>query len=360
MGKSSQGGKILVTGSSGHLGANLVRRLLDDGHAVRVLLRRSSDNSAVEGLDVEHAYGDLRDEEAVSQAVKGCQRIYHVAALVSTLLGDDRLKKQIFDSNVLGTRHILNAAQQHDVERVVVTGSFSATGYDRAEPSRPSDESMPFYPFERMMPYEYSKAFVEHECLKAAVRGVDVRIATSCAILGPHDYKPSRMGRALCDFANGKLHAYIKGGFEFVAARDIAAGHVLAMEKGEKGEKYIFATSFLTLPEIMHMWQDITGRRGPRLRLPAPLMGAIAQVVSPILTHLAPNFPQRLTPGAVRILQLQRRADLTKAKTALGYEPTSIRRACEEAYEFFARRGAILAPNPQRIFTSTATAESRP
>ncbi|PSM30733.1 hypothetical protein BVG81_009005 [Haliangium sp. UPWRP_2] len=176
-----------------------------------------------------------------------------------------------------------------------------------------------------------------------------MRVATSCAILGPHDYKPSRMGRALCDFANGKLHAYIDGGFEFVAARDIVEGHVLAMERGSTAQKYIFSTQFTTLPEIMDLWAEITGQPRPRLKLPAPLMGAVASVLSPLLTRFAPDFPQRLTPGAVRILQLRRHADLTKAKTELGYKPTSLRRACEEAYEFFARRGAIRNPNPRRI-----------
>jgi len=350
----SDSGKILVTGSSGHLGANLVRRLLDDGRAVRVLLRAGSDNSGVDGLDVERVYGDLRDPNAVDAAVKGCQRIYHAAALVSTLYGDDQLKRQIYDTNVLGTRHILGAAARHNVERTVVTGSFSAVGYDHSDPSRPSDESIPFYPFERMMPYECSKAFVEHECMQAVARGQDVRIATSCAILGPHDYKPSRMGRALCDFSNGKLRAYIAGGFEFVAARDIVEGHVLTMAKGRPGQKYIFATEFMTLPEMMVLWEEITGVKGPKLRLPAPLMGAIAEVMSPLLTRFAPSFPQRLTPGAVRILQLGRRADLTKAKSELGYRPTTVRQACAEAYEFFARRGAIRAPNPQRFVSAPA------
>ena len=346
---AAAGGRLLVTGSSGHLGANLVRRLLADGHAVRVLLRAGSDNSAVEGLPVERVYGDLRDAAAVDAAVKGCQRVYHAAAQVSTLYGDAKLQRSIYDSNVVGTRHVLASCLRHGVERAVVTGSFSAVGYDHHDPSRPSTEDMRFYPFERMMPYECSKAFVEHECMIASTRGLDVRVATSCAILGPHDYKPSRMGRALCDFANGKLHAYIDGGFEFVAARDIVEGHVLAMERGKPAEKYVFATQFATLPELMELWVEITGQPRPRLKLPAPLMGAVASVLSPLLTRFAPDFPQRLTPGAVRILQLRRHADLTKAKTELGYKPTSIQKACAEAYEFFARRGAIKNPNPQRI-----------
>ena len=106
--------KLLVTGTSGHLGANLVRRLLDDGHAIRVLLREGSDNSGVDGLDVERYYGDLRDAAAVDAAVRGCQRVYHAAAQVSTLYGDAALKRSIYDTNVVGTRHVLAACQQHE------------------------------------------------------------------------------------------------------------------------------------------------------------------------------------------------------------------------------------------------------
>lgn len=341
--------KILITGASGHLGANLMHRLVQDGNQVRVFLMPGTNNSAADGLDVERVYGDLRDASAVDAAVKGCARVFHTAAKVSTIFGDAKHKREIYDSNVTGTRSLLDAAVRHGVEKVVVTGSFSATGFDHKNPSLPANEEMRFYPFDRMMPYEASKTFVEFEVMKAALKGLPVCIATSCAIIGPHDYLPSRMGRALCDFSNGKLHAYIDGGFEFVAARDIVQGHLLTMEKGRPGEKYIFATQFLTLPDIMEIWEAMTGRPRPRYKLPVGLMSAFAEVASPILTRVAPNFPQRLTPGAVRILQLRRRADLTKAKTELGYQPTSIRSAFAEAYDFHAQRGAIHAPNPNRV-----------
>lgn len=342
-------GKVLLTGASGHLGANLVRRLLDDGNEVRVLLRRGSDNAAVDGLEVERVWGDLRDPGAVDAAVKGCRRVYHAAAKVSTIMGDAQHKREVYDCNVGGTRHIVESSLRHGVDKVVVTGSFSAVGYDHHDPSRPSDEEMRYYPFEHVMPYEASKTFVEMEVLKGVARGLDACVATSCAIIGPHDYKPSRMGRALCDFANGKLHAYIDGGFEFVSARDIVEGHVLAMERGKKGEKYIIATEFTTLPEIMGVWEEITGRPKPKLKLPPPLMLAFAELASPLLTRFAPDFPQRLTPGAVRILQLRRRADTSKARKELGFQPSRMRDAWEDAYDFFARRGAIQAPNPQRV-----------
>jgi nucleoside-diphosphate-sugar epimerase len=326
---------ILITGSSGHLGANLVRRLLRDGHPVRALLRKGSDNTAVDGLDVERVYGDLRHLPSLVEAVRGCDRIHHCAAKLSTTAGNER---EIFDCNVIGTRNLLAAALDAGVQRVVVSGSLSAVGHD---PSRPSDESIPFYPFENLPPYSHTKAGVEHECLKAVADGLDVVIATSCAILGPNDFKPSRMGKTLIDFANGKLRAYIPGGFTFVSTENIAEGHVLAMEKGRKGQKYIFSTAFLTVDELMSMFEEVTGRKRPRLRLPPPLMAGIAEVSSFVLTRFFPGRPQRFTPAAVRFLRMQRKADCSKARRELGYEPTSIAAAVREAYECFVRRGVI-------------------
>src|SRR5712664_2366461 len=142
---------VLVTGGTGHLGANLVRRLLDEGQDVRVLERRGGSGEALAGLDVEIAWGDLRDPGATAAAVRGCRRVYHCAAKVSSGEGQAR---EIHDCNVVGTRHLLRAALDTGVERVVVTGSFSAVGW---VPGRPSDESLAVDPFERLLPYARSK-----------------------------------------------------------------------------------------------------------------------------------------------------------------------------------------------------------
>ncbi|MGH2372027.1 MAG: NAD-dependent epimerase/dehydratase family protein, partial [bacterium] len=324
--------------------ANLVRRLLGDGHEVRVLLRTESSAAAMEALQVERVFGDLRDLDATRAAVCGCRRVYHCAAKVSTIDGEARHQREIYDCNVVATQHLLRAAREAGVTRVVVTGSFSAVGYKPDQPSAPSDEAMPFYPFERSMPYERSKVLVEHECLKAAIEGLDVVIATSCAIVGGNDFLPSRLGRTVCDCANGKLRAYIRGGFEFVAVRDIVEGHLLCMEKGRTGHKYIFSTEFLMLDDLLDLVEEASGVVSPRRRLPAPVMLAASEVTSFFLSRLYPTFPQRLTPGAIRLLRKCRRADLTKARTELGYRPTSIREAVQEAYAFHYARGAITHP----------------
>jgi nucleoside-diphosphate-sugar epimerase len=332
----------LVTGATGHLGANLVRRLVLDGERVRVLLRPSSDLRAIDGLDVERAFGDLRDPASLAAAVDGCARVYHCAAKIQTTAGGER---EIYDTNVLGTRNILAAAARARVSRVVVTGSFSAVGY---HPDRPSDERDPFNPFARALPYERSKAAVEHECLKAVVEGLDVVIAISCAIIGPYDFKPSRMGRVIRDFAQGRMRAYTPGGFEFVAARDIVQGHLLAMERGRSGQRYILSTEFVTVDTMMQWMEEITGRPRPRLRLPPPLMAAIASVASPVISAVAPDRPQRLTPGAVHLLRLNRRADCSKARQELGYCPTSVKEAVREAHAWFQGAPSI-TPSPTAL-----------
>jgi nucleoside-diphosphate-sugar epimerase len=331
--------KIFVTGGSGHLGSNLLRRLLRDGHELVALAQEGTNNLGLtEGLEAQPirvVYGDLRDRASFERALEGCEVAFHAAAMIATRPGGER---DIYDANVVGTRNVLLAAKQARLRRVVVTGSFSAVGH---LPDRPSNEDDRFYPFQTTLPYERSKAWVEHEVLRAVAEGQDVVIATSCAIIGGHDYIPSRMGRTIRDFANGDLRAYVPGGFEFVAARDIAEGHLLAMEKGRSGQKYILSTEFCTVDRFVEICERVTGRKRPPLRLPHMVMRPISYVTSFVLSKMKPNDPQRFTPGALRILAQHRKADTSKARSELGYSPTSIEEAVREAYDFFGRRGAI-------------------
>jgi nucleoside-diphosphate-sugar epimerase len=338
---------ILLTGANGHLGANLLRRLLADGAAVRVLLRPYSDNSTVDGLDVERVYGDLANPASLDVATRNCAAVYHCAAQISTVSGREA---EIYAANVLGTRNLLRAALENGVGRVVMSGSLSAVGH-RADGA--TDETVPFDPFQRHLPYSVTKAAAEHECLKAVADGLDVVIAVSCAIVGPNDFKPSRMGQLLIDYAHGRLRAYIPGGFAFVAARDIVEGHVLAMSKGRKGQKYIFGTEFMTVDGLLGLYRDITGQPKPRLRLPPAVMAVVAEADDLIHRHVLPGRRQLLTPDAVRLLRMGRKADDGKARQELGYQPGAIADAVREAYEWFLARGII---ERQRPFASTAAA----
>jgi nucleoside-diphosphate-sugar epimerase len=329
---------ILVTGASGHLGANLARRLVREGAELRLLARPSTDRASFEGVPAEIVEGDLTDPASCRRAVRGVRRIYHCAAQISTHYGAEQ---SIFRNNVLGTRNLLRAALEAGAERVVVSGSFSATGH---RVDRPTDESEPFNPLEPHLPYAFTKAAVEHEGLKACVEGLPVVVAVSCAILGPYDFKPSRMGRVLQRFARGRIVAYAPGGFEFVAACDIVEGHLLAMAKGRSGQKYIFSTRFATFDEIMDVFARVTGRGKPPLRLPPRLMDVAAHLAEPLMRRFLPGTPQLLTPAAIRLLSLGRRVDCAKARQELGYQPTDIETAIEDAYSWFVATGRIAGP----------------
>jgi nucleoside-diphosphate-sugar epimerase len=326
---------ILVTGAGGHLGANLVRRLVADGQQVRALLHTAHDDASVSGLPIESMTGDLRDRDFTALAVRGCRQIYHCAAKVSTTYRD---KEAIFGANVIATKTLLRAALDAKIEKVVVTGSFSATG---ARQGAGSTEEDPFNPLEVHLPYGFTKAAVEHECLKAFADGLPVVIAVSTAILGPYDFKPSRMGQVLIKFAAGRLLAYVPGGFPFIAARDIVQGHLLAMESGRPGQKYIFETSFMSFDELMRIFSSVTGRRPPPLRIPPGLMSVVATAAGAVMPYLRPDAEQLLTPAAIRILAMNRHADISKAKTELDFQPTSVETAICEAYDWFVARGDI-------------------
>lgn len=329
---------ILVTGATGHLGANLVRRLLADGQKLRVLIRTDRDHGALEGLDLEIFTGDLRDPESVARAVEGCQQIYHCAAHVSTIQGDRAHRRSVYDSNVIGTMNLLDAALRSGVEKVVVSGSLSATGYEKGVPSTEAD---PFYPFDKHLPYGFTKHLVEHHCLRAHAEGLKVVVAVSCAILGPNDFVPSRFGQVLIDFAHGRLGAYIPGGFEFVSTCDIVEGHLLAMRRGRSGQKYLISTTYASVDELLDIFSEVTGRKKPSLRLPPFLMAFLAEVGDRTWFKVFPNQPRRFTPAAVRLLSMHRKVDHRKAAEELGFRPGSLKDAVKEAYDDFVRRGVI-------------------
>jgi hopanoid-associated sugar epimerase len=330
--------KTLVTGANGHVGANLVRELLARGVAVRALVRPGTRAEALDGLDLERVTGDLRDPASLERAASGCDRLYHVAAFVSLRRGDEQT---VFDTNVTGTKNMLEAAARAGVERAVFCSSFGAVGH-RAD-GGPSDESCTVNPADAHLDYELSKGIAEIEVLRAVLRGLDVRIVNPCGIVGPHDYAPSSLGQTILDFANRRMPAYVPGQFEFVAMRDVVAGHILAMEKGRRGERYILSGGRYTLDQILDHLSALTGLPKPRLRIPARVMLPIAYASNLLLRTFAPERPPRFTPGTIRLLNSGKHADIGKARRELGFAPTSVLDAFTETYEWFKQRGQIRA-----------------
>lgn len=334
-------GKTLVTGAAGHVGANLVRHLLAAGDDVRVLVHPRHNNRGVDGLPVERIEGDILDEDAVARAVKGCVRVYHTAAKVSVLSPTEPQMRELWQINVLGTRNVMRAALRAGVARVVHTSSFSAVGFDPDDPTRPCHEDMPFYPFVEWMPYSRTKVLAEHETLRWVSEGLDAVIAVSTGVCGPNDFLPSRTGKAMIDFARGKLRAIIPGGYEAVTTDDLSRGHVLAMERGRAGRRYTLSTRYVTMDEMLGLFAEVSGVRRRPLNLPPKLMAGIAGAISRPMAKLLPNVPQHLTPGAVFVLTMQRRADTTRAQTELGFVPGDLPAAVRAWYEFFVAEGML-------------------
>lgn len=336
-------GKTFVTGGSGHFGANLVRRLLDEGHEVRALVQPQANNAGLEGLELERFDGDVRDAARMREACRGCGQVFHAAAMVSTRAPTPANEREIWEINVLGTRNMVRAGLDAGIDRLCLTGSFSGIGIDPDAPSRPVHERMPFYPFMDWLPYARTKALAEHELLKGVAEGLEAVIAVATGIVGPNDFLPSRTGKVLVDFANGDLRGYMPGGSEFVRAADLVEGHLLAMAKGRPGRRYLLSTEFLSLDQLLDLFAELVGRPKPRLRVPVPVMKTISRVYASTVRRLLPDAPQRLTPGAIEILAMNRHADITRAREELGYAPTSMREAAREAYEFFCATGMIRA-----------------
>jgi nucleoside-diphosphate-sugar epimerase len=334
-------GKTLVTGAGGHVGANLVRHLLAKGVDVRVLVHPQHDNRGVAGLEVERVEGDLRDADAVARAVAGCVRVYHAGAKVSVASPSPRQTRELWEINVMGTQNVMQAALRAGVARVCLTSSFSTVGYHLDDPTRPCDEMVPFFPFAPWMPYSRTKVLAEVEAFKAVADGLDVVIAISTGVCGPNDFLPSRTGRVLVEYARGNFKNYIPGGYEAVGVEDLARGHVLAMERGRTGRRYIFSTKYVEMEEMLGLFAEVSGKRYKVRALPPRLMSAMAKAISGPMTKLFPDVPQHLTPGAVLVLTMRRRADITRAREELGYVPGAIEPVVREWYEFFVREGMI-------------------
>ncbi|HET7543067.1 MAG TPA: SDR family oxidoreductase [Polyangiaceae bacterium] len=323
----------LVTGATGHIGNNLVRALLSRGERVRVLCRPGSSDKPLAGLDVERFEGDLRDAPSLTRAVAGVDLLYHVAAMISIRSGD---REALWDANVAGTARLLAAARAAGVKRVVHTSSFGAIGNN---PNGPSSEDNPLDPDEPATDYERSKAASEVEVKREIERGLDACIVNPCATVGPFDFRPSLVGRTFVDFAQGKMKAYVPGAFDWVPMRDVVSGHLLAMEKGRRGERYLLSGEVATLDQILDWLAEDTGRPRPRLRVPPGLMLAISVPKDMIEARFFPSKYPRFNQHSIRLLTSGKYGTNSKARRELGLTPTALRQAFRDSVTWFRENG---------------------
>jgi dihydroflavonol-4-reductase len=301
---------VLVTGASGFLGWHVARVLLERGHSVRALLR---EGSRIDQLDVERVTGDLRDAASLARAVSGCGLVFHVAADYRLWAKDPR---ELYRSNVEGTRQILQAARDAGVERVVYTSTVGCIGIPHGGIG---NEDVPVTLEEMAGDYKRSKFMAEQVALEFAREGLPVVIVNPTAPIGDHDVKPTPTGKIVLDFLKGDMPAFIDTGLNVVDVRDTAEGHWLACQRGRVGQRYILGSENLTLAQILQKLARITGRKAPSIRLPY----AVAYTAGAASTAWArvTGKPPRVPLDAVRMARKKMWVTHAKAERELGFHP---------------------------------------
>jgi dihydroflavonol-4-reductase len=322
----------LVTGATGFVGSHVARQLVSSGHQVRILVRRSRNLEILDGLSLERAEGDLRDGASLERAMRGVRKVFHVAADYRLW---SRQSDEIYESNVGGTRRLLEAAERAGVEKIVYTSTVATIAVPRRGPL--PDETTRATLEEMIGHYKRSKFLAEQEALSAAARGVPVVIVNPTAPVGPGDWKPTPTGRILVDFLNGRMPAYVDTGLNVVPVEDVAAGHLLAAEKGRVGERYILGGRNMTLKEILDALSKISGRPAPRVKMPHGVALA-AGYAGEWLARLTGREPKIPVEG-VKMSRHRMFIASNKAEIELGYNPGSIEAALERAVRWYEENG---------------------
>jgi len=318
----------LVTGASGFLGWHVARLLIERGYPVRALVRPAS---KLRELDAEPVRGDLRDPASLARAVAGCGLVFHVAADYRLWAKDPG---ELYQSNVEGTRNVLEAARSAGVERVVYTSTVGCIGVPRGGLG---DENCPVGLADMVGHYKRSKFLAERVALESARAGLPVVIVNPTAPIGDHDVKPTPTGQIVLDFLRGAMPAFIDTGLNVVDARDTAEGHLLAAERGCPGERYILGSENLTLAGILEKLAAITGRPAPQFRLPYAVAYA-AGVASTGWARLT-GHPPRVPLEGVRMARKKMWVTHDKAARELGFQPAAAETALGRAVEWFRGNG---------------------
>ena len=326
--------KVLVTGATGFIGGNLARRLAQYGYEVRALVRPRANTLTIDGTCIEQIPGDILDRESVARAVQGCQAVFHCAAIYSFWSSTPKL---IHRTNVDGTTIVLQAARQAGVSRVVCTSTVSTMGFSPGELS--TEESL-LDPDHLVGHYKKSKYQAELVALEMAAEGLPVVVVNPTAPVGPWDVKPTPTGRIILDFMRGRIPAYLDTGMNLVDVEDVAEGHILAMESGRSGQRYLLGNENLSLREMFGILQEITGRRAPRWRVPYWLALAAGYLDHAVEGKMLSREP-RIPVEGLKVAKSPMYVDCEKAVRELGQPQSAVAVALEKAVRWFTDHGYV-------------------
>jgi dihydroflavonol-4-reductase len=324
---------VAVTGASGHIGGNLVRALQEQGRKVRVLVRE--DRRALEGLDLEEVKGDIFDYDSLLRLTDNVEAVYHCAALISIVGSEGGL---VYQTNIEGPENMVRACLENKVPRLVHFSSIHAFESDPVEEI--IDETRPLCVEGGSMPYDRSKARGQTLVQNAVKeKGLNAVIVNPGGVVGPFDFKPSRMGSVFLDIYNRTIPALIDGGYNWVDARDVVAGALAAEKKGRAGEAYLLTGHWVHIRDVAEQIGDMYKRKVPTLALPSWLAYMVAYPTLWLgkLTGNAPKF----TPSAVEALSMHRHISHEKASRELGYQPRPFQETVRDTIEWFREAGKL-------------------
>jgi dihydroflavonol-4-reductase len=327
----------LVTGATGFVGSAVARALAVRGHDLRFLTRPNSDRQNLAGLQGEIVTGDLTDPASLARAVTGCRYLVHVAADYRFWVPDP---DAMLNANVNGSVAMIRAAASAGVERIVHCSSVATLGQigdgTLATETTPADEA-DFVGIYKRSKYIGEKAVLD--LVKS--EGLPVVVVNPAAPVGPRDIKPTPTGKMILDAASGKMPFYIDTGLNIVHVDDVATGHVLALERGRIGERYVLGGENMLLKDILILVADVVKGRPPFARLPE----AVVWPVAAIMEKLAPvlGFTPMMTRDHLKMARKKMFYSSEKAATELGYHPRPARQAVEDAVAWFKANGKLKA-----------------
>jgi dihydroflavonol-4-reductase len=323
--------RTVVTGAAGHVGANLVRLLLERGHRVRATVY--NDTRGLDGLDgVERVEVDVLNPDSLAEAFRAADVVFHLAAVIAIVGDRDRMQ----EVNVRGTRNVAQACLRSGVGRLIHFSSIHAFSHlPKAQPiTEARGQAVP-----GAMPYDLSKAAGERQVLEAVEQGLEAVILNPTAILGPHDYKPSHMGQVLLDLHRRKFPALVEGGFDWVDVRDVVGAAVRAAKVGRSGERYLLSGRWATFQELAEHVEEVTGVRAPRWVSPMWL----ARVGAPFASTFNRLLGRRplYTSSSLRALRCHKSVVSDKAREGLGYRPRPLSDTVRDTFAWFEEAGML-------------------
>jgi dihydroflavonol-4-reductase len=327
--------KALVTGATGFVGSHVAQLLSAQGADLRLLVRASSRTENIADLKADRVIGDLRNPASLKKAMKGCEFVFHVAADYRLWVRDPQ---DMYRCNVEGTRAIIEAAQECGVRRVIYTSSVATMGFTNT--GHVADETSPVSLEDMIGPYKRSKFMAEQIALEAGKNGASVVVVNPTTPIGEQDIKPTPTGRIIVDFLKRNFPAYVDTGLNLVDVKEVARGHLFAMERAVPGQRYILGGENLTLKQILDKLSTLTGLPSPTMKVPhAVALGfaAFDQLFTGILMGKEP----RATIDAVRMGRKKMFASSTKAERELGFNILPVDDALRCAIHWFQTHGYV-------------------